>query len=241
MEQRAYRRFVVELPARYRVCGSNAIPFEVTIIDMGPEGMCFLSRTKVDPGQKIEFYVDLDSQEKVFLKTEVMWAKELDKTYYRAGVKIIDANVHDEERFIKFYCQQLLVASQASKKILLIEDDRGLVEVLRTQLERANYSVICAYDGEEGLRQYLQAYPHLIILDLNLPKLNGSEVCRRIRREKSDDATPIIILTAQDGEVDRIVGRVLGAEKYMTKPFDMAQLLHEIADLLEKPHPAKKS
>ena len=241
MEQRAYRRFFVELPARYRTCGSHATPFEVTILDVGPEGMCFLSKTKVDLGQKIEFHVDLDPKDKIFLKAEVMWVKELDKAYYKAGVKIVDANAHDEERFIKFYCQQLLVASQTSRKILVIEDDRDLAEVLRTQLERANYSVVCAYDGEDGLHQYSQAHPDLILLDLNLPKLSGSEICRRIRRGQNDDTTPIIIITGQDGETDRIIGRVLGAEKYMIKPFSMAQLLHEISELLEKPHPAKKS
>jgi DNA-binding response OmpR family regulator len=116
------------------------------------------------------------------------------------------------------------------------------VEVLHTQLERANYLVTCAYDGEEGMQKYLQEQPHLIILDLNLPKMNGLEICRKIRREKGDEATPIIILTGQDSDADRIVGRVLGAEKYMTKPCNMGQLLYEISDLLEKKlHTAKKS
>lgn len=242
MEQRAYRRFSVELPARFRPCGSTAAHFEVTILDIGPEGMCFLSRARVAPGQKIEFHVHLDQQDKVFLKTEIMWVKELEKAYYKAGVKIVDANLHDEERFIKFYCHQLMIASQTSKRILVIEDDRGLAEVLHTQLERANYLVTCAYDGEEGMQKYLQEQPHLIILDLSLPKINGLEVCRKIRREKGDEATPILILSGQDSDADRIVGRVLGAEKYVTKPCNIGQLLYEINDLLEKkPHAAKKS
>ncbi len=118
IEQRAYRRFRVELPARYRIHGLQTLPFEVTVVDVGAEGMCLLLKNKIEAGQTIELQVDLHAKDCVCFKTEVMWVKSLDKAGYKAGVKIIDASLHDETRFIKFYCRELLQISEKSKKIL---------------------------------------------------------------------------------------------------------------------------
>jgi two-component system OmpR family response regulator len=117
--------------------------------------------------------------------------------------------------------------------ILIIEDDQDIRELISIRLTEENYTVITAIDGEEGLKKFKQEHPDLIILDLNLPKISGYEVCRKIRREEDDD-TPILMLTAQNKDVDRIIGRVKGANSYMAKPFKAEKLLNEVKILLSR-------
>lgn len=118
--------------------------------------------------------------------------------------------------------------SEEKKKILVIEDDEDLSKALRIRLEKDGYKVIQASDGYEGLYKYTREKPSLIILDVMMPKLDGYEVCREIRRVCKDVRTPIIMLTAKDEDYDRIKGKVIGATKYMTKPFEWKELLQEI-------------
>lgn len=122
---------------------------------------------------------------------------------------------------------------KTKKKILLIEDEQDIVVTMEYMLKEKGYEVCAAYDGEEGLRKAIQCRPDLIILDLKLPKLPGEEVCRRIRkREDAAANTPIIMVTAKDLDVDRVIGRVIGANYYITKPFEMDNLLNKIKSLL---------
>ena len=116
----------------------------------------------------------------------------------------------------------------SKKKILVIEDDADIFRVLKRRLEEELYVVIGASDGYEGLYKYLRHRPDLIILDVMMPGLNGYEVCREIRREIRDLKTPIIMLTAKGQDYDRIKGKVLGATKYKTKPFDWDDLLKTV-------------
>ncbi len=118
------------------------------------------------------------------------------------------------------------------KKILIIEDEIAIIELLRARLEFLNFEVIVALNGEEGFLGFLNEQPDLIILDLMLPKISGYEVCRKIRREKHDN-TPIIMLSAKGEDADRIVGRVKGADQYVTKPFKAEELLYKINLLLD--------
>ena len=106
--------------------------------------------------------------------------------------------------------------------MLVVEDEENLVEALRYNLEREGYAVLTAMDGEKGLELARGSNPDLIILDVMLPRLDGFEVCRILRRDVN---TPILMLTAKGEEVDRIVGLELGADDYVTKPFSMRELL----------------
>jgi len=119
-----------------------------------------------------------------------------------------------------------------AQKILIIEDEFDIAQLIKHRLELEGYRVITAADGEDGLAQFIKERPDLILLDLNLPKINGYEVCRRIRRDQHDD-TPILMLTSKSEITDRIIGRVKGADCYMFKPFEAGQLLKEIKSLLE--------
>jgi two-component system alkaline phosphatase synthesis response regulator PhoP len=113
-----------------------------------------------------------------------------------------------------------------SEKILIIEDDESLAKGLKLNLKAEGYEVEWAGDGQEGLRKAAAGAPDLILLDLMLPKMQGLEVCKRIREMKI--SAPIIMLTAKGGEVDKVVGLEVGADDYMSKPFSLRELLARI-------------
>ena len=116
--------------------------------------------------------------------------------------------------------------------VLIIEDDPTMLIALRDNFEFKGYKVVTAADGEKGLKAALNAKPDLILLDIMLPKINGYEVCRLIRREKL--VMPIIILTAKGEESDIVLGLNLGADDYVTKPFSIRQLLARAHALLRR-------
>jgi DNA-binding response OmpR family regulator len=119
-------------------------------------------------------------------------------------------------------------------RILVVDDEPPIVEMLAYNLRRANYEVVVAADGEEALVVARQEQPDLIILDLMLPQLDGLEVCRSLRRERD---VPIIMLTARDSEVDRVVGLELGADDYVVKPFSVRELMARVKSVLRRSAP----
>jgi len=123
---------------------------------------------------------------------------------------------------------------QENKKILIIEDEKDMANMLRLEFEHEGYNVICAHDGHEGHQKYLDEKPDLIVLDLRLPKLQGGALCRQIRKDHDDNKTLIVMLTAQGEDADRIVGKVQGANEYITKPFDRKHLVSVANKLLAK-------
>jgi DNA-binding response OmpR family regulator len=123
-------------------------------------------------------------------------------------------------------------------RILVVDDEPPIVEMLAYNLKRANYEVLTARDGQEAIDLARREQPDLIILDLMLPLLDGLEVCRVLRRERD---VPIIMLTARDAEVDRVVGLELGADDYVIKPFSVRELMVRVRNVLRRtaPRPAK--
>ena len=105
--------------------------------------------------------------------------------------------------------------------ILIVDDEAPIVEILKYNLTKSGYRVIVAYDGEEGYYAAVNQKPDLILLDVMLPKMDGFEVLRKIREKQS---TPVIMLTAREEEVDKILGLELGADDYITKPFSVREL-----------------
>lgn len=124
------------------------------------------------------------------------------------------------------------------KRILIIEDDKDIVELIRYNLEKERFQVFWASDGLSGLAQIRKAPPDLLILDLMLPKLPGLEVCREVRRDPSLNRLPILMLTARGDEADRVVGLELGADDYVTKPFSPRELVARVRALLRRTEPA---
>ena len=109
------------------------------------------------------------------------------------------------------------------KKILIVEDEKNIVDILSYNLGREGYATLEAYDGETGLQLAMEQDPDLILLDLMLPRKNGFDVCRDLRT--AGRTTPIIMLTAREEETDKVLGLELGADDYITKPFSMRELL----------------
>lgn len=111
------------------------------------------------------------------------------------------------------------------KKVLVVDDERPIVEILKINLQKEGYSVFEAYDGEEAVSRALTVEPDLILLDVMLPKLDGFSVCKKIREKSS---VPILMLTAREEELDKVLGLELGADDYITKPFSIRELMARV-------------
>lgn len=119
----------------------------------------------------------------------------------------------------------------AHEKILVVEDEKDLVKLLRYNLEKEGYRVLSAADGESALELARSKKPDFIVLDVMLPRLNGFEFCKMIRRESN---VPILMLTAKKEEVDRVIGLELGADDYVTKPFSVREVIARIKAVLRR-------
>ena len=110
-------------------------------------------------------------------------------------------------------------------KILVVDDEQPIADILKFNLEKEGYEVVCAFDGEAAVRLAFEEQPDLILLDLMLPMKDGMDVCREVRSRMQ---TPIIMLTAKDTELDKVLGLELGADDYVTKPFGTRELLARV-------------
>jgi DNA-binding response OmpR family regulator len=119
-------------------------------------------------------------------------------------------------------------------RILVVDDEPELVELVKIRLEANGYQVLTAYDGQEGLDKARNEKPDLIILDLMLPKMDGYKVCRMLKFDEKYNKIPIMLFTARAQESDRKMGEEVGAEAYITKPFEPQILLGKIKELLAK-------
>ncbi|MEL6585896.1 MAG: response regulator transcription factor [Pseudomonadota bacterium] len=117
-------------------------------------------------------------------------------------------------------------------KILIVDDDPNLRDLVTIALERAGHGTVTASDGQRALTEAARAAPDLIVLDVGLPELDGFEVCRRLRGRGDD--VPVLFLTARDDEIDRVVGLELGADDYVTKPFSPRELVARVATILKR-------
>ncbi len=122
----------------------------------------------------------------------------------------------------------------SKQTILVVEDERSLVEVLTYNLTNEGFEVISATDGQEGLRRAQRELPDLILLDLMLPVIDGLQVCRQLRSDPRTQDLRILMLTARSEEIDEIVGFNMGADDYVTKPFKIKPLIHRIKALLRR-------
>ena len=121
-------------------------------------------------------------------------------------------------------------------KILVVDDEEPIQELLRFNLEKEGYLVCVAKDGQEALKHVKNDQPDLIVLDLMLPGMDGLEVCRKLRSNPKFQQIPIIMLTAKGEEIDKVLGLELGADDYMTKPFSPRELLARIKARLRRPN-----
>ena len=125
-------------------------------------------------------------------------------------------------------------------KILIVDDEQDIVELLSHNLGKEGFSTIKAYDGEAALGLVRSGKPDLMILDLMLPKMNGLDVCKAIRRNPETANLPIIMLTAKGEEIDKIIGLEIGADDYITKPFSVKELIARVRSILRRMQDVEK-
>jgi len=119
-------------------------------------------------------------------------------------------------------------------KILVIEDEKDIADLVTYNLKNSGFHVLVAQDGQKALEIARREHPDLVLLDLMLPRMDGTEVCKFLKRDETTREIPIIMLTAKAGEIDRIVGLELGAEDYITKPFSPRELVLRVRAVLRR-------
>ena len=115
-----------------------------------------------------------------------------------------------------------------TSKILIVDDEKDIVETLAFMLKTKGFECICAYDGEEGLKLAKECSPDLIILDVMMPKINGYKICRLLKYDSKYKNIPIIMVTARSQEEDKVIGEETGANEYITKPFEFSDIIEAI-------------
>jgi len=120
------------------------------------------------------------------------------------------------------------------KKILLVDDEQDIVETLKFVLESEGYTCYCAYNGEDGLKLAKEIIPDLMILDIMMPKINGFKISRLLKYDAKYKNIPIIMLTARSQESDKQIGEETGADVYITKPFDLDEVLSTVDRLIKE-------
>jgi two-component system phosphate regulon response regulator PhoB len=120
------------------------------------------------------------------------------------------------------------------KKILIVEDEKDLAELLAFNLEKEGYNATCIYDGKQGLERAIAEKPDLILLDLMLPGMLGTEVCKELRRNPLTARIPVIMITAKGDEIDRVVGFEVGADDYIVKPFSMREVALRVKAMMRR-------
>ena len=118
-----------------------------------------------------------------------------------------------------------------NRKILIVDDEKAIVDILNHNLRKEGYNTLQAYDGEEALKVFKEEKPDLVLLDIMLPKMDGLAVCKRIRQTLN---IPILMISAKDEEIDKILGLELGADEYITKPFSVRELMARVKANLRK-------
>jgi two-component system, OmpR family, alkaline phosphatase synthesis response regulator PhoP len=122
----------------------------------------------------------------------------------------------------------------AGEKILIVDDELHIVELLKYNLETNGYKVVYALNGKEGIALAIEKKPDLILLDVMLPEMDGFDVCKEVKKNKSIEKVPIIMLTAKSEEFDKILGLELGADDYITKPFSLRELMARVRAVLRR-------
>ena len=120
------------------------------------------------------------------------------------------------------------------KKILIVDDEQDIVESLKFMLEASDYSCYCAYNGEDGLKMAKEIFPDLMILDVMMPKINGYKISRLLKYDNKYKDIPILMITARSQEEDKKIGEETGADEYITKPFDLDDVVKTVDKYLKK-------
>jgi len=232
-EQRKYPRFTFNCYAQCAFIESFPECFSVMVVNVSPVGIGFISGEKLDVGTNIYFILQVGNGESVRFITEVRWSQRIENSaHFRIGVKILDSNNKDLEKFIQYYCKHITPQAVEKKRILIIEDEKEIIELLRNKLAQYDCDIVYACDGLSGFSRYMAERPDLIILDIVIPKMSGYEICRKIRKLQNDTDTLIFLLIDKKKDMTKIVDDDIEIQKYFIKPFKVDHFLSEVEEIL---------
>jgi len=225
-EKRSYQRFSFNRPAQCAFFDSFPKSFPVKIVDIGPEGVGFISDRKITFGTDAYLMIDLRQGVEIKFIIKTRHSQALPNTdEYHTGAKIVDANQKDLQRFIRTYYRQMVPTEEGKRKVLVVISERAFSRRLQAKLVRFNYDCVCAFDGEEGVKMYIAEHPDLIIMDSVVPKLDAYAAVRKIRRILQDARTPIIMLAGKKAEAAKVMKDNIGVQECLVKPVEMDELL----------------
>ncbi len=169
----------------------------------------------------------------------IAWFIQMDRAAheYKVGIDFVQISPEHTQTLETLLAHPPIARTTRAKKLLLVDDDRALQLAFKLRLESVGFEVVTADDGLQALRKGREEHPHLIILDLMLPQLNGYEVCRLLKFDQQFTQIPIILFTARGRPQDLALGKTVGADAYVTKPCSGTELITKIEELLSRSTP----
>lgn len=213
---------------------AEALQRSVTV-NLSHGGLCLYSDSRFPVGTQLWCAVSLPQRpQPLELLGTVAWFQKLDQEShgFRIGLEFARINAEARAALNALLEHPPAASAPRAKRLLLVDDDQELQLALKLRFESLGFEVITASEGLEGLRKGREERPHLILLDLMLPKLNGYEVCRLLKFDQKFRHIPIVLMTARSRQDDIRIGQEVGADAYVTKPFDGQGLIAKVEALL---------
>ena len=241
-ERRQYPRLSIALDVAFGLCGISQRPPEdqlerTVTVYLSTGGMCLYTDILYPVGTQLFCALSLPGCPKPLelITTVARFQKVPQEAHgYKLGVEFVELSPAHKAQLERVILEPPASHATRAKKLLLVDDDAEFMLALKVRLQSVGFQVLTATEGMEALEKSRLERPNLIILDLMLPKLNGYEVCRLLKFDQKFHHIPIILLTARSRQEDKELGYSVGADAYVTKPFDGNTLLEKVDELLVK-------
>ena len=244
LDRRRLPRLAMALDVAFRpLAGAVQAPEVATVtVDLSLGGLCLMSSALHPVGTSLALRLTIPERAKPLeLTGTLVWFQKADRHSaaggYRFGIEFTALSPADREVLTALLNHPPAAQAAKAKRILLVEDDKELRLALKLRFESSGFEVLVAGDGLEALQKGREERPHIIILDLMLPNLNGFEVCRLLKYDQKYRHIPIILCSARCRSQDVEQGRQAGADAYITKPFDGRELITTVEGLLKEASP----
>ncbi len=239
-ERRRAPRYDMALDAAFGPTGQGGSAVEdhlerTITVNLSRTGVCLYSDILYPIGALLTLHVSLPNRPTTMLFTgAVAWFQKIDLEVhaYRLGIEFGEVSADTQAALDDLLRHPPAAAASRSRRLLIVDDDQELLRGLQLRFEASGFDVITADNGLEALRRGREDHPDLIILDLMLPNMNGYEVCRLLKFDQKYRRIPVILCTARSRQEDMALGRQVGADAFVTKPFDGKALIAKAEELL---------